>query len=143
MAGDGRYDDAGSRVAMGVFLIGFGVALLARQLGLWSSVDLRTGWPTVFVIIAAAELVSPGRRRRAGHIVLMLMLAAIFFMHSTDVLHLRDSWPLLVVAGGVSMLFPRNDAWAGQVRRITEAADALTAKADAIARKFEDSDHAR
>ena len=90
-------------VIWGLMLIGLGVALLARQMHLSWAPDLARLWPLVFYAMGAAHLSSP-RASVMAQGIWFLFLGTIFLLHTYEVLRLRDSWPLFIVAAGAALL---------------------------------------
>lgn len=103
-------------VIWGLMLIGLGVALLARQMHLSWAPDLWRLWPVVFYAIGAARL-STLRASGTAEGIWFLFLGTIFFLHTYEGLRLRDSWPLFIVAAGVSMLMGQLACQLGRRRR--------------------------
>ena len=92
-----------SHVTFGMLLIALGLLMLSNELHLESIGGARRMWPIVFVILGVGNFL-----KGAGHYgygVWFLFLAGIFFMHTLNVLRLGASWPLFIVAFGVSLLF--------------------------------------
>jgi len=99
-----------SQLSLGLVLIVVGLVFLAKQLHLISGLDVGRLWPLVLIVIGLARLGTPdeqGRRGRQGH--MLLMVGSIFLLDTFRVLRLGDSWPLFIVAAGVTMLLSRGD----------------------------------
>ena len=95
-----------SQVTLGVVLIVIGLVFLAQQLQLAVGLNIGRLWPLVLIVIGVSKLGTPdaaGRRGRQGH--MLVMVGAIFLLHTFHILRLGDSWPLFIVAGGITMLF--------------------------------------
>jgi hypothetical protein len=81
------------------------VLLLAKQLE-WGPVwDWGKLWPFALVIIGLPKLLFGDKDGNRGGGVWLTFLGGIFLMHTYHVLSLRRSWPLFIVAFGVSLLF--------------------------------------
>jgi hypothetical protein len=93
------------QLTFGLIVVAIGLMLFARQLDLGWSFHVSRLWPAVFLVLAFGQFLGSDPDGWRGG-VWFLFLAAIFFMHSFHVLRLTDSWPLFVVAGGVSLMFP-------------------------------------
>ena len=52
-------------------------------------------------------------------------------LHTYEILRLSDSWPLFIVAGGVSILFGRNNAQAGVIAQ-PQSADRVADRTDYV-----------
>ena len=93
-----------SSVALGLILVLLGVGLLARQMDVdWAS-NIGRLWPVVFFAIAAGHLANTDGRLMLARATWFTFLGTIFLLHTFHVMSLRVSWPLFIVAGGVSML---------------------------------------
>ena len=93
-----------TQVTFGLVVVAVGLMLLAGQFDSHWTIDFRRLWPMIFIVLAVGNLLSKGG---FGTGVWFLFLGAIFLLHTHRVLSLRDSWPLFVVAGGISMMFPQ------------------------------------
>ena len=93
-----------SRVVFGLILVLLGVALLARQMDFSWAPNLSRMWPVVFFAIAAGSLANTDGRMLVGRAMWFTFLGTIFLLHTCHVVSLRVSWPLFIVAAGVSML---------------------------------------
>ena len=99
-------DNKQSSLSMGVLFIAIGIILLAQQLRI-GGLDLGRLWPIVLIVIGAGQLsapVEPGQGRRGFG---FLTIGTVMLLHTTGVLRLGDSWPLFIVAFGISMLMSR------------------------------------
>jgi hypothetical protein len=99
-----------SQLTTGVLVIAIGVLLLAGQLdGGWHFGRL---WPVVLIVIGLGRYVSTDAdgRRRSGF--WFLFVGGIFLLNNFRVLMLHDSWPLFIVAAGVSIIVGHDrDRW--------------------------------
>ena len=93
------------QLTFGLIVVAIGLMLFARQLDLGWSFHVSRLWPGIFLVLAVGQFLGADRDGWRGG-AWFLFLGAIFFMHTFHVLRLTDSWPLFVVAGGVSLLFP-------------------------------------
>jgi hypothetical protein len=92
-----------SAVTWGLILIALGVVLLGHRLDVVPYVSLHRLWPVLLIIAGVVRLTVPadgGPRHGLG----LVLVGGIFLMHTFRVMTLRDSWPLFIVAGGVSMV---------------------------------------
>jgi len=96
--------DETSRVTFGLILILLGSVLLAREFHLHWFSDVGRLWPVVFFAIAASHLANTEGRLRLARATWFIFLGSIFLLHTFHVASLRDTWPLFIVAGGVSLL---------------------------------------
>ena len=93
------------KLTFGLIVVAIGLMLFARQLDLGWSFHFSRLWPGIFLVLAVGQFLGSDRDGWRGG-AWFLFLGAIFFMHTFHVLRLTDSWPLFVVAGGVSLMFP-------------------------------------
>lgn len=93
-----------SQVAAGVLLIGLGLVFLSKQLGLIHGLDISLLWPLILIIIGAGKLFGPRAEGQPRSGVWLLFLGGLFLMHTFRIMTLDRSWPLFVVAGGVSIM---------------------------------------
>lgn len=93
-----------SRLTWGLILVMAGLALLSRQFDFGWTADFGRLWPLVFFAIGAGHLVAADGRDRLGHAAWFGFLGTIFLLHTFRVASLRDTWPLFIVAGGLSLL---------------------------------------
>jgi len=91
----------------GLVLIVFGVLLLAQRINILPDVDFHRLWPMVLVVIGLAQLIMPREDRKRSSGLTLLFIGGIFLMHTYDVLSLRDSWPLFIAVGGLSLIMGR------------------------------------
>ncbi len=93
-----------SRFTTGLILVLFGAALLARGSAFGWTFDIGRLWPVVFLAIAAGHLVATDGCLRVGRSAWFAFLGIIFLLHTFRIASLRETWPLFIVAGGVSLL---------------------------------------
>lgn len=87
----------------GLGMMALGLLFLAVNYGVMPASDIGRLWPLVLIVIGASQLVFPGAEGRMGGLPLLLV-GCIFLAHNYDVMRLKQSWPLFIVAGGISML---------------------------------------
>ena len=97
-----------SHFTFGLLLIAVGLVLLSGQLDLGWRAGLRHLWPVVFLVLGAGHLLNSEASDRVGKGLWFLCIGGVLLLHSYDILSLRQSWPLFIVAGGVSMMFASN-----------------------------------
>jgi hypothetical protein len=91
------------QVRTGLLLIAVGVLFLGSELNVWGGIHLSRMWPIVLLALGAAFALFPGDGGRGGAWWLILT-GSVFLLHNYRVLSVRDSWPVFVVAIGVSVL---------------------------------------
>ena len=92
-----------SRITTGAALVTVGVALLAGQVDS-PLTHLKRLWPVGLLIIGLPKLVVGDRDGTRSGGVWLTSFGVIFLLHTYRVLTLRQSWPLLLVALGASLL---------------------------------------
>lgn len=99
------------QITIGVLLVAAGLLFLADQV-FWLPLDaFERFWPVILILFGVGHLFSPERR---GGVPWLLVAGVILLLHTTDVLTLRDSWPLFIVAAGFGSIWR---GWRGQSRR--------------------------
>ena len=111
-----------ARLTTGLLLIAVGLLFLADHQG-WSwglHLTFRRLWPLMLVFAGLPKVIvpidepiadpagQPGatvRRYRLGSGFWMVSMGVLFLLHVNQVLRLEQSWPLLIVAGGVTIIF--------------------------------------
>ena len=95
------------RLILGTFIVIIGALALLDNVRIFNTRDLLQFWPTVFIVIGAIKLSQANSRSgyiigggfiAAGTIITLNRLGIISF-------HLRDWWPLLMIAGGFLVIF--------------------------------------
>jgi hypothetical protein len=87
----------------GLVLIAIGLVFLAGNLDLGIRLDIGRLWPLILIGIGGSKLLFPGDGVRASGLPLLL-IGSIFLAHNYRVISLRQSWPLFIVAAGLSVL---------------------------------------
>lgn len=108
-----------SQLTKGLVVVAIGLILLAGQLDVRWAWDFGRLWPIVFFVLALGRLLGGREGRRGG--IWFLFLGVMFLMHTYDIFHLHRSWPLFIVAGGVSLMFAeRRDGEGGSASSALE-----------------------
>ena len=97
-----------SHFTTGLMLVVLGLLMLSNELHLEWIGGARRMWPIVLVVMGVGSLLRARENGEYGYGVWFLFLSGIFFMHTFGVLSLRASWPLFIVAFGVSLFFPKS-----------------------------------
>lgn len=99
---------------IGVAFIVVGLLALGNQLDLWHSVRLFQLWPLVLIGLG----VRVGPRRRDG--LLLIGYGGVLLLATTNLMPLRESWPLLLVLHGLALMFPASSCGGStrEVRRV-------------------------
>ncbi len=87
----------------GIVLILIGLVFLAGNLDLGVRLDIARLWPLILIGIGGSKLLFPGDGVRVSGLPLVLV-GSIFLAHNYGVIRLQQSWPLFIVAAGLSVL---------------------------------------
>ncbi len=96
-------DRQASQIRVGLVLVTIGVFFLVGELNLWPVAFGRL-WPWTLVALGTALLVIRGEHERRSGAWWLLFTGGIFVLHSHGVASIRDTWPLFIVATGVSVI---------------------------------------
>ena len=99
-----------SRFTTGLLVTIVGLLMLSNELHLEWIGGARRMWPIIFVVMGVGSLLRATETGDYGYGVWFLFLSGIFFMHTFGILSLRASWPLFIVAFGMSLLFGKSSA---------------------------------
>lgn len=93
----------GSRLVVGLLLIGLGVFLLLGQLGFVPLSHVFQFWPFVLIGLGFAKILQPhdGEDRWGGFWLVLVGLYCLVSAWELCGLHWGNSWPLMIIAGGV------------------------------------------
>jgi hypothetical protein len=97
----------------GLALIVLGTLLTLDRLGFADANAYWAYWPLLLVALGLGRLVGPvgpDERRHGGWLV---FIGGVLLLHTLHLFRLHDSWPLFVVAAGVSWIW---GGWRGEVR---------------------------
>jgi hypothetical protein len=96
---------AGGQIVTGIILVAIGAVFLLERLDvMYVDLDVSRYWPFILIAIGLAKMADSGAgRRRSG--AWLIMVGGILLLHTMDVLHLHDSWPLFIVAAGIATLW--------------------------------------
>jgi len=107
-------DNSGRRWVAGTVLIVTGVVLLLGRLDLPGHWHMHGLWPLILIALGLARLFAADSSRPAGSGLGLVLVGAIFLLHTQRVFMLHDSWPLFIVVGGLSILI---GSWGSRRRR--------------------------
>ena len=100
----------GVGLVIGMIIMALGVALLLDRTGIIDGFGWRAFWPTVLIGLGLTKLAFPREdgRRDGGW---MLFIGVLLLLNQMRVLRFQESWPLFIVAVGVTIVwkevFPR------------------------------------
>lgn len=95
-------------VMAGAILIVIGLIFLGGNLLDAPELHLGRLWPVILIVIGGGKILFPEGGARVNGLPLVLV-GSIFLAHNYRVISLRDSWPLFIVAAGISIVA---SAWA-------------------------------
>jgi hypothetical protein len=114
-----------SQVTTGLLLIALGLLFFAdRQGWAWGwHLSFARLWPVLLIVLGVSKVIVPVerkitdssgqagvtvRRYRLGSGFWLVAVGVLMLLHVNHVLRLDQSWPLFIVAGGLSMMFGDN-----------------------------------
>ena len=92
-----------SQLTTGLIVITVGLVFLGGQLNM--GLDVGKLWPLVFVFLGVGRILSQPGWAGVRNSAWFMFLAAIFLLNNFRILGLGDTWPLFIVAGGLSIIF--------------------------------------
>ena len=104
MTNEYRGGDKAGGVMIGVTLMLLGATLTLDRAGIIDGVRYTAFWGLLVMAIGIVKLsqVSPDGRRRGGW---WLLFGALLLLNETRAWRFKESWPLLIVGVGVSMVW--------------------------------------
>jgi len=112
--------DDGSHLVGGAVLIVIGLIFLAGELNMAPGLDVGRLWPVILITIGLVRIVVPHRSGNRGGGVWLLFVGGLFLLHNYWVLRLHDSWPLFIVAAGVSIVI---GSWGASRHQLNQPAE--------------------
>jgi predicted membrane protein len=95
-----------TRIVLGAFVILIGVLALADNLFQINTRQIIQFWPAIFVLVGALKLSQT--RQPAGYIVggMLITLGVLMTLSNVGLIsfHVRDWWPLFLIAAGIAMI---------------------------------------
>jgi hypothetical protein len=98
-----------SQIMTGVLMIALGLIFLGDRLDVVPRLDFSRLWPLLLIIIGVGQYTMPREDKRHGSGGWLILVGALFLLDGYRILSFRQSWPLFIVAGGVSILMGRHD----------------------------------
>jgi hypothetical protein len=102
-----------SHYTFGILLIVLGLLMLGDQLSIGFqpfgvTLDFGRLWPVILLVLGVGRFVSARSEGLSGGGYWLIFLGGLFLLHTYDILRLGESWPLFIVAGGLSLMFGRD-----------------------------------
>lgn len=112
----------GSRLWLGVFLIGLGMLFLLSQLGVFEALPLGHYWPVLLLALGALRMsLARGHERWGGFWLLVTGIYCAIGVWRPLGLTWNTAWPIFVIGAGVSILGRASSA--GRCSRIEARLD--------------------
>ncbi len=104
MAADHR-----SQLGTGLALMTVGLLLFASRQHLIGPLHLSRLWPVILIVLGFGRFMAKTEdgKHRGG--LWLIMIGGIFLLNNYHVLMLDQSWPLFIVALGLSLMFGRRN----------------------------------
>lgn len=101
--------EGSSKVAVGVFLIVLGLVALAGRQHFIPVVGFGRLWPLILILLGFGRFAAKtdDGKHRGG--LWFMFIGGLFLLHTLDIVRIDQSWPLFIVAGGVSILYGRRE----------------------------------
>ena len=93
-----------SQVIAGVLLISLGLIFLAQRLDVISGLDISRLWPVILLVIGVGKFFGPRAEGQPRSGAWLMFLGVLFLAHTYRIVTIDRSWPLFIVAGGISIL---------------------------------------
>ncbi len=88
----------------GLLLVAVGLMFLAANFGTMPEVDFGKMWPVILIVLGGGKVLFPDDDGSRWSSLPLLLAGMIFLAHNYEVMSLRQSWPLFIVAAGVGVL---------------------------------------
>ena len=92
-----------SQIRTGLILITIGLLFLVGQFE-WFPLTFGKIWPYFVVALGVGLLCFPGDDGGRSGAWWLIFVGGIFLLHTYGVASLRDTWPLFIVASGISLM---------------------------------------
>lgn len=97
-------DDKGGSIVAGAVLIVLGLIFLGGRFDMPFGWSLGRLWPLILITLGIVAVAMPGEHGKRSSGLWLLFVGGIFLLNNYEILSIRDSWPLFIVAAGVSIL---------------------------------------
>lgn len=99
-----------SKFSLGIVFILIGIVAIFNQLGFWNIGNIiSTWWPMILIGVGINQLSKRSVSKTSG--IVLLFLGVVFQMRELDIITVslrKFFWPAIIIAIGISMLFPGN-----------------------------------
>lgn len=99
--------NAPQRLLIGIIVLVIGVIALVDNLNFFNAREILHFWPTIFIVMGVMKLSSA--RSQFGVFIGagLVLLGTLMTLNYLGILHfrIRDWWPLIIIAAGLSMIF--------------------------------------
>lgn len=92
------------QITAGLLLVALGLVFLGKRLDLIPGLDISRLWPVILLVIGAGKFFGPRDENHPRSGLWLMFLGSLFLAHTFRIMTLDRSWPLFIVAGGVSIL---------------------------------------
>jgi len=95
---------ATGQLVAGIALVAVGILFFGQQIDLWDGWSFRRLWPIILIVVGFRQTMGPRTPadRRWGW--MFMAMGGVLLLHTTQILSLRQSWPLFIVMNGVAIL---------------------------------------
>lgn len=97
-------DDKGGSIVAGAVLIVLGLIFLGGRFDMPFGWSMGRLWPLILITLGIVAVAMPGEHGKRSSGLWLLFVGGIFLLNNYEILSIRDSWPLFIVAAGVSIL---------------------------------------
>lgn len=97
----------GSQIVTGLLLIALGLIFLGERQHWVPMIDIGRLWPVLLIVLGAGRFMAPREDGTHRNGLWMVFIGGLFLLNNYGIFGLRDSWPLFIVAGGLSLAFGR------------------------------------
>jgi hypothetical protein len=97
----------GSQLVFGIVLIALGLIFLGERQHLVPIVDIGRLWPVLLIILGAGRFTAPREDGSHRNGLWLVFIGGLFLLNNYNIFPLQESWPLFIVAGGLSLAFGR------------------------------------
>jgi Domain of unknown function (DUF5668) len=99
---------SGGNMTAGLLMIVIGLILLGERMDAMPGLDFGKLWPLILITLGLASWLKPREDGRQGGGWWLVFIGCLFLLNNFRVVTLRQSWPLFIVAGGLSLLLSRD-----------------------------------